>query len=204
MEFACFNRYNADLLCAAPVITNSSKCFDELNGLEDATFSAALTEAFENRLGMITLASNRTSFPLIKQHANQYIAPRIVLVGDAAHTIHPLAGLGANLGFADAAALAEVIDNACLTREDIGTRPLLRRYERWRRGENTVTAKTMDVFYHTFGTNHPGVQSLRGASLQLVDKTPLAKEFFMHYATGLQGDLPKMAQKGLSTANKRR
>ena len=175
--------------------------FDELTSLDDATFSATLTEAFENRLGMITLTSNRTSFPLIKQHANQYIAPRIALVGDAAHTIHPLAGLGANLGFADAAALTEVITNACLARKDVGIRPLLRRYERWRRGENAVTAKAMDVFYHTFGTNHPGIQSLRGAGLQLVNKTPLAKDFFMQYAIGLRGDLPKMAQKG-SISNK--
>ena len=61
---------------------------------------------------------------------------------------------------------------------------------------NKVTAKTMDVFYHTFGTNRPGIQSLRGAGLNLVDKTSLAKDFFMQYATGLRGDLPKMAQKG--------
>ncbi len=179
----------------------SPQRFDELNGLDDAAFSAALTEAFENRLGTITLASSRSSFPLINQHANQYIAPRIVLVGDAAHTIHPLAGLGANLGFADAAALAEVIDNAHHTGKDIGIRPLLRRYERWRRGENRLTAKTMDVFYHTFGTNRPGIQSLRGAGLNLVDKTSLAKDFFMQYATGLRGDLPKMAQKGSICSN---
>ena len=174
----------------------SPQRFDELNGLDDAAFSAALTEAFENRLGTITLASSRSSFPLINQHANQYISPRIVLVGDAAHTIHPLAGLGANLGFADAAALAEVIDNAHHTGKDIGIRPLLRRYERWRRGENRLTANTIDVFYYTFGTNRPGIQSLRGAGLNLVDKTSLAKDFFMQYATGLRGDLPKMAQKG--------
>jgi 2-polyprenyl-6-methoxyphenol hydroxylase-like FAD-dependent oxidoreductase len=100
------------------------------------------------------------------------------------------------LGFADAAALAEVIDNARHAGKDIGIRPVLRRYERWRRGENTVTAKTMDVFYHTFGTSRPGIQSLRGAGLNLVNKTSLAKDFLMQYATGLRGDLPKMAQKG--------
>ena len=174
----------------------SPQRFDELNNLDDAAFSTALTDAFENRLGTIRLASSRASFPLIKQHTNQYIAPRIGLVGDAAHTIHPLAGLGANLGFADAAALAEVIDNARHAGKDVGIRPVLRRYERWRRGENTVTAKTMDVFYHTFGISRPGIQSLRGGGLKLVDKTPLAKNFFMQYATGLRGDLPKMAQKG--------
>ncbi len=174
----------------------SPQYFDELNRLDDTTFSAALTEAFEYCLGMITLASDRTSFPLIKQHANHYIAPRVVLVGDAAHTIHPLAGLGANLGFADAATLAEVINNVCLEGGDIGIRPLLRRYERWRRGANLITAKTMDVFYHMFSANHLTIQSLRGAGLQLADKTPLVKDLFMQYATGLQGDLPKMAQTG--------
>ena len=172
----------------------SPQRFDELNGLDDVTFSTALTEAFENRLGMITLTSNRTSFPLIKQHANQYIAPRIVLVGDAAHTVHPLAGLGANQGLLDAATLAEVLIDSANRERDFGGQVTLRRYERWRRGENQLVLNTLDGLYHLFGSGHPMIAYVRGLGLNMTNRITPLKMMLLRRATGLSGDLPQMAK----------
>src|SRR5262249_42787169 len=93
-------------------------------------FAVAVTEAREDVLGALTLASARAKFPLRRQHAKAYAAARVVLVGDAAHSVHPLAGLGVNLGFMDAAALAEVVLDAVRAGEDPGDLRALRRYER--------------------------------------------------------------------------
>lgn len=97
---------------------------------------ARLADAFEHRLGRITAVSGRGAFPLRLQYAASYIAPRLALIGDAADTVHPLAGQGVNLGLLDAAALAEVVLDAAAAGADIGARGVLRRYERWRRGDN--------------------------------------------------------------------
>ena len=145
-------------------------------------------------MGSIQRVSPRAKFPLVRRHAVNYIGERIALIGDAAHTVHPLAGLGANQGFADAAALFEVISNACLQNRDLASRSVLRRYERWRRGENALVLTIMDGFHGLFGTNNTVLSRLRGLGLDLTDNVPLIKETLGRYAVGLEGDLPQLAQ----------
>jgi len=167
---------------------------EQLLALDDNAFALELADAFEGRLGNISKVSARAEFPLLRRHATDYIGERIALVGDAAHTVHPLAGLGANQGFADAAALAEVVANAFSQNRDPASHSVLRRYERWRRGENALVLKVMDGFHGLFGTENPTLASLRGAGLNLTDRIPFIKEAFIRYAVGLEGDLPELAR----------
>jgi 2-octaprenylphenol hydroxylase len=111
-------------------------------------------------------------------------------VGDAAHTIHPLAGQGVNLGLLDAAVLAEVLDGE----RDPGRYMTLRRYERIRRGENTLMMHSMEGFKRLFGSRLPVVSELRGLGLSIVNRSPLLKRQFMLQALGLAGERPKLAQ----------
>ena len=167
---------------------------EQLLALEDEAFALELAGAFEHRLGSIQEVSPRAKFPLVRRHAVDYIGDRIALIGDAAHTVHPLAGLGANQGFADAATLFEVISNASSQNRDLASRSVLRRYERWRRGENALLLKVMDGFHGLFGTDNTALSRLRGLGLNLTDNAPLIKETLVRYAVGLEGDLPKLAQ----------
>ena len=167
---------------------------EQLLALDDEAFSLELAEAFKHRLGSIQKVSPRVKFPLVRRHAINYIGERIALIGDAAHTVHPLAGLGANQGFADAATLFEVISNASLQNHDLASRSVLRRYERWRHGENALVLRVMDGFHGLFGTDNPAVSRLRGLGLNLTDNVPLVKETLVRYAVGLEGDLPQLAQ----------
>jgi 2-octaprenylphenol hydroxylase len=136
----------------------------------------------------------RAAFPLYRQHALAYVRPRVALVGDAAHTIHPLAGQGVNLGLLDAAALAEVILAAHGRGEDPGDLPVLRRYERWRKGHNLLVQGAMDGFRLLFGTDLAPVRLLRNLGLRATDAAPPLKRLIMRQAMGLEGDLPPLAR----------
>lgn len=163
---------------------------DEIMALDDEAFCAAISEAFESRLGRVGWTSERAAFPLRGTQAGAYVKPRLALVGDAAHTIHPLAGQGVNLGLLDAAALAEVLEGE----RDPGRYVALRRYERMRRGENTVMMHSMEGFKRLFGSRLPGIGRLRGLGLSMVDRLPLLKRQFMIQALGLSGERPSLAQ----------
>ena len=167
---------------------------EELLQLPDEIFQRRLEIAFQNRLGNITSVSRREQFTLIHRHAVRYAGQRIVLVGDAAHTVHPLAGLGANQGLADAATLAEVLVDSANRKCDVGDQVTLRRYERWRRGENQLTLNTLDGLYHLFGSSHPMVANIRGIGLNMANRITPLKMMFLRRATGLSGDLPQMAK----------
>jgi len=117
-------------------------------------------------------------------HARRYCAPRAVLVGDAAHTVHPLAGQGMNLGLLDAAALARVIEDALLAGEDPGDVKVLRRYERERKGANLEMLVALDALHRLFALP-AWAAPLRGAGLRAVDSSVVAKRFFMRRALGL-------------------
>jgi 2-octaprenylphenol hydroxylase len=156
----------------------------ELLAAEPGAFLAELQSASAGVLGELGPCGARAGFPLQALHARRYCAPRAVLVGDAAHTVHPLAGQGMNLGLLDAAALARVVEDALLAGEDPGDLKVLRRYERERKGENLEMLVALDALHRLFGLP-PWAASLRGAGLHAVDESQVAKHFFMRRALGL-------------------
>lgn len=167
----------------------------ELLALDDAAFAAALAQAFGGALGAIRSVSARAAFPLALAHADAYVSERVALIGDAAHTVHPLAGQGVNLGLLDAAALAEVLLDAARERRDIGARHVLRRYERWRKGDNLAMLAVTGGFKYLFGNDWPFVSGLRGLGLSLTDRIGPLKHAIMRRACGLEGDLPRLARR---------
>ena len=167
---------------------------ESLLSMDDDSFKQALADAFGNKLGEILETSQRAKFPLRSQHAKQYIKDRLVLIGDAAHTIHPLAGQGVNLGFADAASLAEVIIDTHRANKDIGRSKPLRRYERWRKGDNLIMLTAMTGFKTLFSNNNVLLKSLRNTGLNLTNNVAPVKNTIIRHAMGLEGDLPKLAR----------
>jgi 2-octaprenylphenol hydroxylase len=165
-----------------------------LMALADAEFLAELQRAFGDRLGRIISVSPRQVFPLALAHALRYTAPRLALVGDAAHTVHPLAGQGVNLGLLDAAALAEAVLAAATHGRDIGAHALLRRYERARKGENLGMIAATGSFKYLFGSDWPPLRGLRNLGLRLTDAAIPLKRMIMRRAAGLDGDLPALAR----------
>ena len=166
-----------------------------LMALDDAAFATELAHAFGDRLGALSIASTRAAFPLALTHAVDYTAPAVALVGDAAHTVHPLAGQGVNLGLLDAAALAEVVLEAHGAGKDIGAHHVLRRYERWRKGDNWTLLAVTGGFKLLFGNDWPLVREARNLGLMATDRVPFAKNLFMRRACGLVGDLPRLARR---------
>lgn len=166
---------------------------ERLCALEAGAFNHELTQAFDNALGPVKLCGPRAAFALRRQHAERYSRGRVVLVGDAAHTVHPLAGQGVNLGLLDAAALAEVVMDAAAAHRDIGALRALRRYERWRKGDNLLMMMVMDGFKHLFGSSLPPVKLARSAGMNLFNHSNLIKNQIMYHAMGLKGDLPRLA-----------
>jgi 2-octaprenylphenol hydroxylase len=169
----------------------------DLIAMSDDNFKSELQTAFANTLGEITYVGERAAFPLRSLHAKQYVKPGLALIGDAAHTIHPLAGQGVNLGFADAACLAQVILEAAKQGKDIGALSVLRRYERWRKGDNLSMLTAMGAFRYLFGDDSAVIRLGRNLGLNLTNRMTPAKNFFIRYAMGLVGDLPKLARPGL-------
>lgn len=160
-----------------------------LAALDRRAFGAALTAAAGEVLGDCELTTALASFPLKLQYALEYVRPRAVLLGDAAHSVHPLAGQGLNLGLLDCAALADVLGDAGgAVRFD--EHRLLRRYERWRRSENLLAAAALDGLERLFSSADPLTTRLRAAGLSAVDKLPFIKRGFAQRALGLVGDIP--------------
>jgi 2-octaprenylphenol hydroxylase len=166
-----------------------------LRALDDAAFGTALTAASDAVLGDCELSSARSSFPLKLQYALDYVRPRAVLLGDAAHVVHPLAGQGLNLGLLDCAVLAEVLGEAG-SAGYFGEHRLLRRYERRRRSENLLAAAALDGLERLFSSVDPVSAALRGAGLHAVDRLPYLKHTFARTALGLSGDVPAFLKAG--------
>ncbi|WP_177329618.1 2-octaprenyl-3-methyl-6-methoxy-1,4-benzoquinol hydroxylase [Pseudomonas sp. TJI-51] len=167
---------------------------ERLMALDDAAFVQALERAFEGRLGSVLQADPRVCVPLRQRHAKRYVEHGLALVGDAAHTIHPLAGQGVNLGFLDAVVLADVLGKACERGERLADVKVLSRYERRRMPHNLALMAAMEGFERLFQANPLPLRWLRNSGLKLVQQMPEAKAMFVRQALGLSGDLPELAR----------
>ena len=156
---------------------------EELLALDDAAFAERLEAALERRLGTVKLTSRRAAFPLRMQQAETYCAQRFALVGDAAHVVHPLAGQGVNLGFADVACMREVLVQARAQGRDIGDYRRLRRYERARKAEDQLMAIALDGLNRLYASEHPVARLGRQQGSRLVNiLEPLKTAFVKHAA----------------------
>ena len=155
-----------------------------LTEISEDEFAVELEHAFESKLGKIESVADRAIFPLRLFETLNYVKPRLALVGDAAHTIHPLAGQGVNLGLADVASLVDVVVDAINDKKDIGDLKVLRRYERWRRAENRSMLLAMDGLKRLFGSELSIVKDLRSMGLNLTNKITPLKNLIMKQAMG--------------------
>ncbi len=167
---------------------------NELLALNEKQFNQKLAHYFEKRLGNITASDKRISFPLYQRHAKSYIADAAVLIGDAAHTIHPLAGQGVNLGYMDAAVLAEEIMRAQKRKIAINSREVLRRYERRRRGQVTLMMQTMRAFQQVYASKNADFIGLRNLGVKLTNRATPIKNHILSRAMGITGDVPEIAK----------
>jgi 2-octaprenyl-6-methoxyphenol hydroxylase len=177
---------------ASLVWTEKTDRAEALRSARPEVFEAHLRRRFGDFLGEIEVLGPRFVYPLSLQLAEEMAAPRLVLMGDAAHGVHPIAGQGLNLGLKDAAALAEVLTDAIRLGEDIGSLVVLERYAAWRRFDNVMLAAATDVFVRLFSNDNPMVRFVRGAGMAMVNLIGPARKFFMQEAGGAVGDLPKL------------
>lgn len=162
---------------------------EKLSAMTELEFCSELERASAGVLGAIQSDEERAGFPLQILHARRYCTQRVVLVGDAAHSVHPLAGQGMNLGILDAASLAKTITAATLVGEDPGDLRVLRRYERHRKGRNLRAMLTMDAIHRLFQLPGPLIGPLRAAGLSAVDASSIIKRRLMREALGMMEGL---------------
>ena len=170
--------------CSSIVWSLDEDAARERMALDDKAFMKALAEASEFRLGEVVELGPRFLFPLSHGHATEYVKPGLALIGDAAHSIHPLAGQGANLGIADAAALAEVISAARKANRQWAAAHTLNKYQRQRKGANRLMEMSMTGFKELFGHDNALLSEIRNAGLSLVDHLPALKYRIIRQALG--------------------
>jgi len=166
----------------------------QIQALNDTDYGNALRPRFGDFLGEIKLAGTRFTYPLNLTLANSFIAPRLALVGDAAHGVHPIAGQGLNLGLRDVGALAQVLIEAQRRGEDIGATDVLERYQQWRRFDTTALALGMDSVNRLFSNDNPLMRVARDLGMGAVNAMPALRRRFIRTAAGLEGDLPRLLQ----------
>jgi 2-octaprenylphenol hydroxylase len=174
----------ADAQQASIVWSTNTETAEQMMAMSDEFFHAYLSEAICQTFGRITQSSARQRFPLIMRHAKEYVKPRVALIGDAAHTIHPLAGQGLNLGLGDAKALADTLQRAHACGRDVGGLSTLRRFERARREPNTTMLLGMRGLQRLFASPSPWVKLLRNQGLTLADSLPAIKRKIITHALG--------------------
>lgn len=165
-----------------------------INALSDEAYLAYLRPRFGSFLGEIKLAGARFTYPLNLTLAEHFIAPRLALIGDAAHGVHPIAGQGLNLGLRDVGALAEVLILAKRRGEDIGAEDVLGRYQAWRGFDTTTLAMATDGFNKLFSNDNSMLRAGRDIGLGVINALPPLRKRFIREAAGLTGDVPKLLQ----------
>ncbi|SBS34150.1 2-octaprenylphenol hydroxylase [Marinomonas aquimarina] len=159
---------------------------EQLVALDDAAFCKRLTYAINRRFTALSVTVPRMAIPLRQRHAKQYVQEGLVLIGDAAHTIHPLAGQGANLGFADVSALVPILIKAHQRGEALGSLKILRRYQRARMLDNIAMSASMEAFKRMFTTQQPVVVQLRNMGMKLCQSSPMIKRQLVAHAAGVR------------------
>jgi 2-octaprenyl-6-methoxyphenol hydroxylase len=160
--------------------------------LDTSRFQAEFARRFGDFLGKVDTIGPRWWYPLTLMHAERYVEERMVLVGDAAHGLHPIAGQGYNLGVRDIAALVEVLIEAKRLGLDIGAADTLERYAQWRRADNLTMVAATDLLNRLFSNDIKPLRLVRDLGLAAVNRTPPLRRFFLRHAMGLVGDLPKL------------
>ncbi|QIR37401.1 FAD-dependent hydroxylase [Tolypothrix sp. PCC 7910] len=163
--------------------------------LDDEQFLAELSRRFGNQMGKLKLLGDRFIFPVQLMQSDRYVLPRLALVGDAAHNCHPVGGQGLNLGIRDVAALAQVIQKANASGEDIGKIQVLKRYERWRQRENLTILGFTDLLDRMFSNNFLPVLLVRRLGLWIMRRLPILKINVLKLMIGLKGRTPELAKR---------
>ncbi|MGY8985094.1 MAG: UbiH/UbiF/VisC/COQ6 family ubiquinone biosynthesis hydroxylase [Sphingomonadales bacterium] len=177
---------------ASLVWTTTDSLAKTIMGLSPRAFNAEIMKRTGDFLGDVKAIDGRWSYPLTLQILDSYIDNRLVLIGDAAHGVHPVAGQGLNMGFRDIAALIEVLHSAREVGQDIGVKEVLEKYQRWRRTDNLVMAGVMDGLVRLFSNDIMPLKKVRDYGLHIVERIPSLKRFFMRHARGTVGKLPKL------------
>lgn len=179
---------------ASLVWTETTRRAEALRAASDEAFHAHLMRRFGPFLGAATVEGPRFVYPLSLDLAERLTAPRVALIGDAAHAVHPVAGQGFNMGLRGAAALAEVLSEALSQGEDLGSELVLDRYARWRRFDVAVLSAGFDAFVRLFSNDLAPVRLVRDLGMAAVNRVPALRRAFMHEAGGATGDLPRLMQ----------
>lgn len=178
----------------AVVWTHRSEDTEAVMALNDAQFLAALQECFGYRLGPLVKAGRRSAYPLQLIRAKEHTRHRVALIGNAAHTLHPVAGQGFNLGLRDVAALADLVIAAHRRGRDIGDPELLRRYNRWRRADHLRAIAFTDALVRIFSNGFTPLVMARGLGMTTLDLLPVVKHRITAMAMGVSGRLPRLAR----------
>ncbi len=179
---------------ASLVWYNAPDNIKKLKSLSDKALIEAIEQTFPQCLGAIEKIEGKASFPLKRQHAQQYVKQGAAVIGDAAHMINPLAGQGVNIGLLDAAALAEILWDAQQNKQNFADLSLLKNYEAMRKQENLKMMTVMDLFYRVFSNDILPIKILRNLGLGMAEHIKPAKIRVMKEAMGLEGKRPKLAK----------